>query len=81
MPDLVLRASTLIDGTGADPCYDAEVVMSDGLITYAGPARPLAGDAEVVDYGDATLMPGLIDCHCPPAVRRVFKPRTDAGRA
>ncbi len=64
MPDLVLRASTLIDGTGADPCYDAEVVMSDGLITYAGPARPLAGDADVVDYGDATLMPGLIDCHC-----------------
>lgn len=64
MPDLVLRASTLIDGTGADPCYDAEVVVSDGLITYAGPARPLAEDADVVDYGDATLMPGLIDCHC-----------------
>ena len=64
MPDLVLRASTLIDGTGADPRYDAEVVVSDGLITYAGPARPLADDAEVVDYGDATLMPGLIDCHC-----------------
>ena len=64
MPDLVLRASTLIDGTGADPRYDAEVVVSDGLITYAGPARPLAGDADVVDYGDATLMPGLIDCHC-----------------
>ena len=64
MPDLVLRASTLIDGTGADPCYDAEVVVSDGLITYAGPARPLAEDADIVEYGDATIMPGLIDCHC-----------------
>ncbi len=64
MPDLVLRASTLIDGTGADPCYDAEVVVNDGVIRYAGPARPLAEDADIVEYGDATIMPGLIDCHC-----------------
>ena len=64
MPDLVLRAATLIDGTGADPCYDAEVVVSNGVITYAGPASLHADDADVIDYGDATIMPGLIDCHC-----------------
>jgi len=64
MPDLVIRASTLVDGTGADPCFDAEVVVSNGSIRYAGPALPRADDADVIDYGDATIMPGLIDCHC-----------------
>ena len=49
MPDLVLRAATLIDGTGADPCYDAEVVVSNGVITYAGPASLHADDADVID--------------------------------
>ena len=64
MANLVLRAATLIDGTGADPCYDAEVVVRDGVITHIGPAGVYADDAVVVDYGDATIMPGLIDCHC-----------------
>lgn len=64
MPDLVVRASTLVDGTGADPCFDAEVVVSNGAIKYAGPAVPHADDADIIDYGDATIMPGLIDCHC-----------------
>ena len=64
MPDLVIRASTLVDGTGVDPCFDAEVVVSNGTIAYAGPALPHADDVDVIDYGDATIMPGLIDCHC-----------------
>ena len=64
MANLVLRAATLIDGTGADPCYDADVVVRDGVITHIGPAGVYADDVVVVDYGDATIMPGLIDCHC-----------------
>ena len=64
MADLVLRAATLIDGTGADPLYEPEVVVRDGVITHVGPVGAYAADADVVDYGDATIMPGLIDCHC-----------------
>ena len=64
MADLVLRAATLVDGTGADPCHDSDIVVRDGVITHIGPAGVYADDAVVVDYGDATIMPGLIDCHC-----------------
>ena len=63
MPDLVLRAAALIDGTGADPIGPGELVISDGRIVTAGaPARPSA-DATVLDYGDATILPGLVDAH------------------
>lgn len=62
------RAARLIDGTGASPIEDA-VVRTDGrTITYAGPADDDPGRAagDVVDLGDRTLMPGLIDCHAHP---------------
>ncbi len=63
VPDLVLRAGTLIDGTGADPISPGELVISDGRIVTAGAlARPPA-EATVVDYGDATILPGLVDAH------------------
>ncbi len=64
MSELTLRAATLIDGTGAEPLRGAEVVVRDGLIARVGPARPAEPGARVVDYGQATIMPGLIDCHC-----------------
>ena len=64
MADLVLRAGTLIDGTGAEPAYEPEVVVRDGVILQVGSVGDYSGDADVVDYGDATIMPGLIDCHC-----------------
>ncbi|MDE2991711.1 MAG: amidohydrolase family protein [Chloroflexota bacterium] len=64
MPDLVLRAATLIDGTGAEPIRPGEVTIRDGKITAVGsPPRRDPADAEIVDYGDATLLPGLIDAH------------------
>ena len=64
MPDLVLRAATLIDGTGAEPQRPGEVTIRDGRIAaVGGPGRTDPADAEIVDYGDATLLPGLIDAH------------------
>ncbi|MCY3782699.1 MAG: amidohydrolase family protein [Chloroflexi bacterium] len=64
MPDLILRAATLIDGTGAEPIRPGEVTIRDGTIAAVGsPGRKDPVDAEIVDYGDATLLPGLIDAH------------------
>ena len=62
--DLILRAATLVDGTGADPVRNVDVVVRDGRIVSVGPTEPAVNDTCVIDYGDATIMPGLIDCHC-----------------
>ncbi len=44
---------------------DAVVVVRDGIIRAAGPATEIAvpPDAEVIDLGETTLLPGLIDAH------------------
>ena len=56
-----IRAATLIDGTGADPVRGRFIVIEDGAITAIA-AEPPKG-AEVVDLGELTILPGLIDCH------------------
>ncbi|MBM4435844.1 MAG: amidohydrolase family protein [Actinobacteria bacterium] len=63
MSKLVLRAAVVIDGTGADPIRDGQVVIQGDRIATVGPAAPVDGDAQVVDYGDATLLPGLVNAH------------------
>ena len=43
MPDLVLRAATLIDGTGAEPQRPGAVTIRDGQIAAVGaPGRDAA---------------------------------------
>ena len=63
----VIRAGTLLDGSGAAPIYDGLVLIDDGRIAYAGPAAdapPAAHNAtERIDAPDATLLPGLIETH------------------
>ena len=62
----IIRAGTLIDGTGAPPVRDALVTIEGGRIeavTTGGSSgsRPAAG--EVIDATGLTVLPGLIDCH------------------
>ena len=61
-----LLGATLIDGTGAAPMRDAEILMVDGRITYAG-ARRVDDDvhpaATAVDLQGKTVLPGFIDTH------------------
>ena len=65
MPDtLLIRAGHLMDGTGAPPQKDVDVLIRDGRIVSVSPrsgAPPR--DAEVVDAPDGTLTPGLVDAH------------------
>ncbi len=55
----------LIDGTGAPPVPDAAVVVTDGLITYAGPAReaPPCPGARTLDAQGGSILPGLVEAH------------------
>jgi imidazolonepropionase-like amidohydrolase len=49
----------------AAPIADGAVLVQDGRIVAAGRAAevPAPADAEVVDYADAAILPGLIDAH------------------
>ena len=65
----VISNGRIIDGTGAAPLDDAVLVIEDGKIAYAGPARqapPLAADAARIDARGGTIMPGLIEAHFHP---------------
>ncbi len=62
---LALHARRLIDGTGQPAIDDAVVVVDGEQIVAVGPAATtqVPGDAERVDLGDRTLLPGFIDAH------------------
>lgn len=61
----VIRAGTLIDGTGAAPQHDMAVVIAGERMTAVTPwmVVDVPPDAEVFDARDATVLPGLIDAH------------------
>jgi imidazolonepropionase-like amidohydrolase len=59
----------LVDGTGAAAVSDAAVVVRDGRIAYAGPARgapEVPPDAGRVDARGGTILPGLVEAHFHP---------------
>jgi imidazolonepropionase-like amidohydrolase len=60
----IVRAGTLIDGTGAAPARDVSLIVHDGRVEAitTGSASPSARD-EVIDASGMTVLPGLIDCH------------------
>src|SRR5882672_2593682 len=58
---VVLRAARLIDGRGGAVVSPAVIVVRGNKIESIGGAAP-AG-AQVIDLGDMTLLPGLIDAH------------------
>jgi imidazolonepropionase-like amidohydrolase len=60
-----IRAQRLFDGAGRPPMREAVVVIDDGRIAAVGPAAQvqLPPGSQVVDVGERTVMPGLIDAH------------------
>ena len=59
----VVKAARLIDGQGGASLANAVVVIENERITRVGAGLLAPAGAEVIDLGDATLLPGLIDCH------------------
>jgi len=60
---VVLRAARMIDGTGAAPIAPAMIRIEGDRIAEVGTSVRIPPGARVVELGDATLLPGLIDLH------------------
>ena len=62
-PVTVVRAARLYDGKADAMLAPGVVVVSDGRIVAAGSRAEVPAGARVIDLGDATLLPGLMDAH------------------
>jgi imidazolonepropionase-like amidohydrolase len=60
---LIVKAGTLVDGTGAPPRRNAQITIRDGRIVEVGPIGDAPSDAQVIDAANQAVVPGLIDCH------------------
>ncbi len=59
---LAIRAARLFDGVGPDLVERPVVLVDEGSIVAVDSGAVPAG-ADVVDLGEATVLPGLIDAH------------------
>ncbi len=59
----VLKAARLFDGKSNSVVTPGLVVVTGGKIAAVGPNATIPVGAQVIDLGDATLLPGFIDAH------------------
>jgi imidazolonepropionase-like amidohydrolase len=63
----LLTAARLLDGTDARPLEDAACLIEAGRLARIGRKHevraPAGSPVAMVDYGDATILPGLVDTH------------------
>jgi imidazolonepropionase-like amidohydrolase len=62
----VLTGFTLIDGNGGKPVPGSAMIVTDGKITWVGPAGQLKAPqgAETINLQGKYVMPGIINLHC-----------------
>ncbi len=59
----VLKAARMFDGKSNALTTPGVVVVTDGKIVAVGAGAAFPAGAQVIDLGDATLLPGFIDAH------------------
>jgi len=59
----VLKAERMFDGKSNGLTRPGLIVVTDGRIAGVGASAAIPPGAEVMDFGDATLLPGFIDAH------------------
>ena len=62
----ILKATNIIDGTGAQPISKGIVVVKENKILFVGKEQDDTDNldnTEIIDFGDRTLVPGMIDAH------------------
>ncbi len=60
---LVVQAARMFDGKSDRVTSPGVVVSTDGTITAAGAGAAIPAGAEIIELGDATLLPGFMDAH------------------
>ena len=60
---VVLKAARMFDGKSGAVVAPGLVVVTDGKITGVGASAAIPRDAETIDLGDSTLLPGFMDAH------------------
>src|SRR5579864_7030331 len=62
---VVIHAGSLIDGTSPQAKTNQEIVIRGNHIVSVGNAGSgqVPADAQIIDLGSATVLPGLIDTH------------------
>ena len=60
---VVVKAARLVDGRGGAPLAPAMVLVDGDRIAEVGARVAVPPGARVLDLGDVTLLPGLIDLH------------------
>ena len=63
----ILKAARLVDGNGGPVAEQAAILLEGDTIRQIGTKEtvqaPEGASATEIDYGDATILPGLVDCH------------------
>lgn len=59
----VLKSARMFDGKSDSLATPGIVVVTGGKIVAVGSSAQIPSGAEVIDLGDATLLPGFIDAH------------------
>lgn len=59
----VVRAGHMIDTEAGRVLGPQTILVRDGVIADVGPALPEPAGARIVDLGDYTVLPGLMDAH------------------
>lgn len=60
---MAVRAARMIDVKTGGVISNAVILIEEGRVKQAGAGLAIPAGAEVVDLGDMTVLPGLIDCH------------------
>jgi imidazolonepropionase-like amidohydrolase len=62
-PPMVLHAARVLDVETGNLTAPGEVLVQAGRIAAVGPSVTHPSGAQIIDLGDTTLLPGLIDAH------------------
>jgi imidazolonepropionase-like amidohydrolase len=58
-----IKAGTFIDVVNGTALKNQTILIDNDTIIAVGPSIAIPADAEIIDLSNATVLPGLIDCH------------------
>ena len=58
-----IKCGKLVDGKSETMRTNIVILVEDNIIKQVGEGIPIPPDAQIIDLSNATVLPGLIDCH------------------